>query len=130
MAEFKMPKYTFKGKSVSLDECYQELSHLTYQSPIEIVNQGFQTKLEGDVMEVIHSYGVSVDKDELIKALQYDRNQYEKGFVDGCMIDTDVIKQKVAREIFEEIEDVINNIGYFDELDFEALKNKYAEGEK
>ena len=31
----------------------------------------------------------------------------------------------IAREIFEEIEDVLNNIGYFDELDFNALKKKY-----
>jgi hypothetical protein len=31
----------------------------------------------------------------------------------------------VAREIFEEIEDVINNIGYFDEIDFRSLKKKY-----
>ena len=31
----------------------------------------------------------------------------------------------VAREIFEEIEDVLNNIGYFDEIDFKALKKKY-----
>lgn len=35
---------------------------------------------------------------------------------------------ELAREIFEEIEDVINNIGYFDEIDFEALKKKYTEG--
>jgi hypothetical protein len=33
----------------------------------------------------------------------------------------------VAEEIFAEIEDVLNNIGYFDELDFEALKKKYTE---
>jgi hypothetical protein len=32
----------------------------------------------------------------------------------------------LAEEIFAEIEDVINNIGYFDELDFEALKKKYT----
>lgn len=38
------------------------------------------------------------------------------------------LKAEVAREIFEEIEDVINNIGYFDELDFEALKKKYTGG--
>ena len=37
-------------------------------------------------------------------------------------------KQEIAREIFEEIEDVLNNIGYFDEFDFEALKKKYTEG--
>lgn len=38
------------------------------------------------------------------------------------------LKAEAAREIFEEIEDVINNIGYFDELDFEALKKKYTGG--
>ena len=32
---------------------------------------------------------------------------------------------EVAREIFEEIEDVLNNLGYFDEIDFKALKKKY-----
>lgn len=45
---------------------------------------------------------------------------YKNGYEQG--------KADVAREIFEEIEDVINNIGYFDELDFEALKKKYTEG--
>ena len=36
-------------------------------------------------------------------------------------------KGEVAKDIFAEIEDVINNIGYFDEIDFEALKKKYTE---
>lgn len=34
-------------------------------------------------------------------------------------------QEDVAREIFSEIEDVIREIGYFDELDFTALKKKY-----
>ncbi len=34
-------------------------------------------------------------------------------------------KSEAAREIFEEIEDILNNIGYFDEIDFKALKKKY-----
>lgn len=29
--------------------------------------------------------GVSVDKDELVRALRYDRGQYEKGYVDGSL---------------------------------------------
>ena len=37
-------------------------------------------------------------------------------------------KKDGAREIFEEIEDVLDNIGYFDEIDFKALKKKYTEG--
>ena len=44
--------------------------------------------------------------------------------------DADVAPRAEVEKIFEEIEDVINNIGYFDELDFEALKKKYAEGQK
>lgn len=35
----------------------------------------------------------------------------------------------VAAEIFAEIEEVLNNGGYFDELDFNALKKKYTESE-
>jgi hypothetical protein len=56
---------------------------MSYESPVEIICRGFTAKLEGDLMEAVHNYCVSVDKDELIKALQYDRNQYEKGFADG-----------------------------------------------
>lgn len=48
----------------------------------------------------------------------------------GTPTDDVAPRAEVAREIFEEIEDVLNNIGYFDELDFEALKNKYAEVQK
>lgn len=39
--------------------------------------------------------------------------------------DNVVPKSEAAREIFAEIEDVLNNIGYFDEIDFNALKKKY-----
>ena len=34
-------------------------------------------------MKVVLSYGIEVDKDELIKTLAYDREQYEKGYADG-----------------------------------------------
>jgi hypothetical protein len=33
----------------------------------------------------------------------------------------------VAEEIFAEIEDILNSIGYFDEIDFKSLKKKYTE---
>ena len=40
-------------------------------------------KLEDNVMSVIKSYGIDVDRVELLKALNYDRDQYEKGYRDG-----------------------------------------------
>ena len=55
---------------------------MSYESPIEIAEK-MSNQLEQDIMEVVHSYGIKVNKDELIKALAYDRGQYEKGYVDG-----------------------------------------------
>lgn len=45
----------------------------------------------------------------------------ERAYKKGC--------QDTAEKIFEDIEDVINNIGYFDEIDFLSLKKKYTESE-
>ena len=36
-------------------------------------------------------------------------------------------KQEVAREIFGEIEEVLNELGYFDKIDFRFLKKKYTD---
>ena len=49
-----------------------------YESPIEYVTSELTKQLEGDVLTLAQSYGVRVDKDELIRALNYDRQQYEK----------------------------------------------------
>ena len=58
-----------------------------YNSPIEIIYNEMQTKineqLENDILSAVLQYGIKVNKEELIKALEYDRNQYKKGFDDG-----------------------------------------------
>lgn len=54
-----------------------------YKSPIEIVYGGLQTQLEGEILRAVQKVDVVVDKDDLIRALAYDRDQYEKGFRDG-----------------------------------------------
>lgn len=47
-------------------------------------------------MKAIRKVGVNVDKGELIKALQYDRNQYEKGYEDGKNEVLDKIRAEIA----------------------------------
>jgi len=42
-----------------------------------------RTRLDNDCLKAVQEYGITVDKEELIKALQYDRGQYEKGYADG-----------------------------------------------
>lgn len=58
-----------------------------YESPIEVIYEDIanklQFKMENDICTAICSYGINVNRDELIKALAYDRNQYEKGYSEG-----------------------------------------------
>lgn len=58
-----------------------------YNSPIELVVADVQHKIiesqENQVFQAVQKVGVNVDKEELIKALSYDRNQYQKGYNDG-----------------------------------------------
>lgn len=58
-----------------------------YKPPIEAVRRELTGKieqsLEDGIMRILHDIDIHVDKEELIKALKYDRGQYEKGFRDG-----------------------------------------------
>ena len=58
-----------------------------YESPIELLitevtNQIFKEQDEAIYKSVLN-YVPNVDRTELLRALQYDRNQYEKGYADG-----------------------------------------------
>ena len=54
-----------------------------YESPIKVVQGELETQLEGEILKAVHLVGVAVDRDELIRALRYDREQYQKGFDDA-----------------------------------------------
>lgn len=67
-----------------------------YESPIKLFEQFGQIdslipQIEKRIQDVREDYvhsmvvktGIAVDKEELLKALQYDRGQYEKGYADG-----------------------------------------------
>ena len=54
-----------------------------YGSPIKVIQGELETQLEGEILKAVHRVGVTVDRDELIRALRYDREQYQKGFDDA-----------------------------------------------
>lgn len=66
-----------EGQLESLESMYD------YKPPIEMIVTEMQTKYEKDCVSICQQYGFNVDKDELAKALAYDREQYDKGFKDG-----------------------------------------------
>lgn len=78
-----------------------------YKSPIDVVYKELQVQMKEDIdkaiCEAVQQCEIHVDKDELIKALQYDRNQYEKGYKDARrkyieMLLLDVHSMKVSQD--------------------------------
>ena len=55
---------------------------MNYQSPIEVIQTQMHNQIEGEIYKAIINVGVNVDKEELLKALAYDRDQYQKGYAD------------------------------------------------
>jgi hypothetical protein len=58
-----------------------------YKSPIELLTTDIYTKIvkqqEEDIYQAVVKTGVNVDKEELTRALRYDRGQYNAGYMDG-----------------------------------------------
>lgn len=54
-----------------------------YQSPISLIQKDVESKIDDAVIKTIQKFGVEVDREELIRAMMYDRKQYEKGYRDG-----------------------------------------------
>lgn len=78
-----------------------------YESPIEIIQKDIVMKQENDIYQAILEQGIVVDKEELIKALKYDRDQYEKGFADGkAHVEANIAKQWEAFKALNCIPDI------------------------
>ena len=53
-----------------------------------------RNQIEGEIYKAVMNVGVNVDKEELLKALQYDRGQYQKGYKDR---DDQIVRCKNCR---------------------------------
>ena len=92
----------------------------TYQSPIRQIETAMKTEIENIFMnEVKIAVGLDIDKNELIRALKYDRDQYRKGYEDAKINALEIIIKYVPdddgtcskagadlRELLDEIENL------------------------
>jgi len=62
-----------------------------YESPINIIMSDIQMSFDGEIYKAVQRAGIDVRKEELLKALKYDRNQYQKGYNDR---DSEIIRCK------------------------------------
>ena len=75
-----------------------------YQSPIELFRtdpmiETLKTETDEMIFRAVAHADVQVDRGELIKALQYDREQYEKGFSDGVLHEQDRLNDAIQKAI-------------------------------
>lgn len=76
-----------------------------WESPINQILGELQMHLEGETLKAVQNVGIDVDKEELIKALQYDRGQYEKGYKDGYEKAIDEFAVKLKNFMRSNVED-------------------------
>ena len=99
-----------------------------YLSPIEKIYGELQTQMaqedERMVMKAVRQVGINVDKDALIKALQYDRNQYAKGYEDGKNEVLDKIRAEIEQDSFKDV----NGSKYIFVNRVNQIIDKYKEG--
>lgn len=74
-------KYNHSGTPLDMNKIFN------YESPITVhtraIKDSFIEQQEGAIFRAVLDIGVEVNKEELIKALKYDRQQYETGFMHG-----------------------------------------------
>lgn len=75
-----------------------------YQSPIELfytepIVETLKDETDALIVRSVVNADVQVDRDELIKALQYDRGQYEKGFSDGVLHEQERLEEAIRKAI-------------------------------
>lgn len=80
--DYKLPKDYKKPDKFKQVE-FDQFNHQLYNSPITLVQSAIETQIEDGVLKAVQEVGFDVDPKELYKALQYDRNQYEKGYADA-----------------------------------------------
>ena len=93
-----------------------------YISPITIIKKELQmqqeainTEIENNIMLTLtQTYGIEVDKDELIRALKYDRQQYKEGRADFKSDVMNVLKEYICHYIqidaFEREKNILEEI--------------------
>lgn len=71
---------------------------MSYKSPIDVLMKEAQLNYENGIYNAIQEYEIKVDKEELIKALNYDREMYIKGYNDAIHEMMDILNDmKVER---------------------------------
>ena len=72
-----------------------------YEFPIEIIQTQMQMQMDEGILKAVQGVGIDVNKEELLKALAYDREQYVKGYKDGVKEFAERLRLQVIKTRFD-----------------------------
>jgi hypothetical protein len=70
-----------------------------WESPIKAFEKQYRLNYEDSVVKAVQEIGIHVDKQELLKALDYDRGQYDKGYINGYTSGFEKGRQEAVQEL-------------------------------
>ena len=82
-----------------------------YESPINIITGQIKTNYEDEIFRAVQNVGINVDREELLKALEYDRGQYEEGFREGEKHTLRQIRNLLPEWLYEAIKENLIKAG-------------------
>lgn len=68
-----------------------------YMPPVTICTQQIVDSVEDDIYKTVIGYGVDVDRNELIRALTYDREQYKQGYHAGVVRAVNLLRAMIQK---------------------------------
>lgn len=93
-----------------------------YESPIEVIYQDIYHRINVDfannIYNAVINCGIQVDKEELVRALKYDREQYNKGHRNGYQNGVRGFVEYLKKNSSEYD---LENYHYFEAVDIEDL---------
>ena len=95
-----------------------------WESPINVIQSELMMRYEDGVMKAVRNVGFDVSKEELVKALQYDREQYDKGYKDAIEEFAEQIVKRIEEEIALLKHERAEAIEYDDEQVIFAINNQ------
>ena len=86
---------------------------MSWESPIRLIEKEIQTNINRDienmvVAEVERTVGVQIDKESLLKALNYSHDSYEKGYAEGSE-DTYHKYKKIILSLYTDLLEVVTD---------------------
>lgn len=95
-----------------------------YISPISMIVEDTMGKIEESVWKAVVKLGFDIDKEELRKALAYDRDQYRKGYEDGKL--AAVVHAHWIEDGYQDEPYVCSNCGWAEHDDMHRITGGYC----